>query len=124
YQRTAGSAPTAKINATAFVARPEPATTKPAPPPPPPPPSTDNANAVEVSGVVRVGNDILVIVKAPNEPTSRYIRVGQRIAGGQVLVKRVDFKSGADPVVVLEENGVEVAKAVGEKAPNVAQKPV
>ncbi|NJR31263.1 hypothetical protein HC762_00485 [bacterium] len=85
--------------------------------PPPPPPSTDNANAVEVSGVVRVGNDILVIVKAPNEPTSRYIRVGQRIAGGQVLVKRVDFKSGADPVVVLEENGVEVAKAVGEKLP-------
>jgi hypothetical protein len=71
-----------------------------------------------------VGNDILVIVKAPNEPTSRYIKVGQRIAGGQVLIKRVDFQSGADPVVILEENGVEVSKIVGEKAPEVAQNPV
>ena len=95
-----------------------------APPPPPPPPSTENAKGVEVSGVVRVGNDILVIVKAPNEPTSRYIKVGQRIARGQVLIKRVDFPSGGDPVVILEENGVEVAKIVGEKSPQVAQNPV
>ncbi len=106
---------------------PPPSWQDPNPPPPkpapPPPPSTDNAKAVEVSGVVRVGNDILVIVKAPNEPTSRYIKVGQRIAGGQVLVKRVDFRSGADPIVVLEENGVEVSKAVGEKSPQVAQNP-
>ncbi|MBE9135066.1 hypothetical protein IQ245_25325, partial [Tychonema sp. LEGE 07196] len=79
---------------------------------------------VEVSGVVRVGNDILVIVKAPNEPTSRYIKVGQRIASGQVLIKRVDFKSGIEPVVVLEENGVEVSKIVGEKSPQVAQNSV
>jgi len=92
--------------------------------PPPPPPSTDNAKGVEVSGVVRVGNDILVIVKAPNEPTSRYIKVGQRIASGQVLIKRVDFKSGIEPVVILEENGVEVSKIVGEKSPKVAQNPV
>ncbi|MEG3850292.1 hypothetical protein [Microcoleus sp. herbarium13] len=96
----------------------------PPPAPPPPPPSTDNAKGVEVSGVVRVGNDILVIVKAPNEPTSRYIKVGQRIASGQVLIKRVDFKSGADPIVILEENGVEVSKIVGEKSPKVAQNPV
>jgi hypothetical protein len=95
-----------------------------APPPPPPPPSTENAKGVEVSGVVRVGNDILVIVKARNEPTSRYIKVGQRIASGQVLIKRVDFQSGADPVVILEENGVEVSKIVGEKSPQVAQNPV
>ncbi|MEO9127590.1 MAG: hypothetical protein ABI262_23310 [Microcoleus sp.] len=103
---------------------PNPPPPPPAPAPPPPPPSTDNAKGVEVSGVVRVGNDILVIVKAPNEPTSRYIKVGQRIASGQVLIKRVDFKSGTDPIVVLEENGVEVAKIVGEKSPRVAQNPV
>jgi hypothetical protein len=41
-----------------------------------------------------------------------------------VLIKRVDFQSGADPVVILEENGVEVSKIVGEKSPEVAQKPV
>ena len=103
---------------------PNPPPPPPAPPPPPPPPSTENAKGVEVSGVVRVGNDILVIVKAPNEPTSRYIKVGQRIARGQVLIKRVDFPSGADPVVILEENGVEVSKIVGEKSPQVAQNPV
>ncbi|WP_373536845.1 hypothetical protein [Microcoleus sp.] len=103
---------------------PNPPPPPPTPAPPPPPPSTDNARGVEVSGVVRVGNDILVIVKAPNEPTSRYIKVGQRIASGQVLIKRVDFKSGIEPVVVLEENGVEVSKIVGEKSPQVAQNSV
>ncbi|WP_333048457.1 hypothetical protein [Microcoleus sp. S13C4] len=84
-------------------------------PAPPPPPSTDLATGTEVSGVVKVGNETQVIVKVPNEPTSRYVKVGQRLSNGQVLVKRVDIKPGADPIVVLEENGVEVAKAVGEK---------
>jgi hypothetical protein len=37
-----------------------------------------------------------------------------------VLVKRVDLKEG-DPIVILEENGVEVAKAVGEKPPTPQQ---
>ena len=84
-------------------------------PAPPPPPSTDLATGTEVSGVVKVGNETQVIVKVPNEPTSRYVKVGQRLSNGQVLVKRVDIKAGADPIVVLEENGVEVAKGVGEK---------
>ncbi|MEG4351666.1 hypothetical protein QUA74_18170 [Microcoleus sp. LAD1_D3] len=93
----------------------------PNPPPPPvipvvpPPPSTDLATGTEVSGVVKVGNETQVIVKVPNEPTSRYVKVGQRLSNGQVLVKRVDLKQGADPIVILEENGVEVAKGVGEK---------
>ncbi|MEG4289683.1 hypothetical protein Q5692_14745 [Microcoleus sp. C2C3] len=86
-------------------------------PPPPPPPSTDLATGTEVSGVVKVGNETQVIVKVPNEPTSRYVKIGQRLSNGQVLVKRVDLKEGADPIVILEENGVEVAKAVGEKPP-------
>lgn len=82
----------------------------------PPPPSTDIARGIEVSGVVKVGNEIQVIVKVPTEPTSRYVKIGQRLANGQVLVKRVDLKPGVDPVIVLEQNGVEVAKAVGENA--------
>ncbi|WP_445176817.1 hypothetical protein [Microcoleus sp.] len=92
-------------------------------PAPPPPPSTDLATGTEVSGVVKVGNETQVIVKVPNEPTSRYVKIGQRLSNGQVLVKRVDIKAGADPVVILEENGVEVAKAVGEKPPSREQKP-
>jgi len=90
-------------------------------PPPPPPPSTDLATGTEVSGVVKVGNETQVIVKVPNEPTSRYVKIGQRLSNGQVLVKRVDLKEGADPIVILEENGVEVAKAVGEKPPSREQ---
>jgi hypothetical protein len=92
-------------------------------PPPPPPPSTELATGTEVSGVVKVGNETQVIVKVPNEPTSRYVKIGQRLSNGQVLVKRVDLKEGADPIVILEQNGVEVAKAVGEKPPSREQKP-
>ncbi len=95
----------------------------PAIPGPPPPPSTDLATGTEVSGVVKVGSETQVIVKVPNEPTSRYVKVGQRLSNGRVLVKRVDVKSGADPIVILEENGVEVAKGVGEKAPSREPKP-
>ncbi|MEG4576180.1 hypothetical protein QUA56_26445 [Microcoleus sp. N3A4] len=101
----------------------------PNPPPPPqipvvpPPPSTDLATGTEVSGVVKVGNETQVIVRVPNEPTSRYVKVGQRLSNGQVLVKRVDLKQGADPIVILEENGVEVAKAVGEKPASRQQQP-
>jgi len=89
----------------------------------PPPPSTDIAQAIEISGVVKVGNEIFVIAKAPSEATSRYVKVGQRIANGQVLIKRVVFKPGEDPVVILEENGVEVSKIVGEKPPEPDKKP-
>src|SRR5579883_142450 len=44
----------------------------------PPLPSTTLASAVEISGVVVVGGVPQAIVKAPNEETSRYVRVGQR----------------------------------------------
>ncbi|XGV95705.1 MAG: hypothetical protein ACAF41_23555 [Leptolyngbya sp. BL-A-14] len=79
----------------------------------PPLPSTTLASAVEVSGVVMVGGVAQAIVKAPNEETSRYVRVGQRLSNGQVLVKRIEMNGGSDPIVVLEENGVEVSRAVG-----------
>lgn len=80
----------------------------------PPKPSTDLANAVEVSGVITVGGVAQAIVKAPNEASSRYVSVGQRLANGKVLVKRIETL-GSEPIVVLEENGVEVARAVGDK---------
>ncbi len=94
----------------------------PEPPPLPPVPQPDVARAVEVSGVVQVGHETQIIVKAPNEPTSRYVKVGQRLANGTVLVKRVELNGGSEPVVILEENGIEVAKAVGEK-PVAPEKP-
>ena len=72
------------------------------------------ANAVEVSGVVVVGSVAHVIVKAPNEASSRHRQVGQRLSNGQVLIKRLELKTGFDPIIILEENGIEVAKAIGE----------
>lgn len=82
----------------------------------PPPPSIDAAQAVEVTGVVTVGNKAQAIVTSPDEPSSRYVAVGQRISNGRVLVKRIE-NNGSEPTVILEQNGVEVAKSVGAKAP-------
>ncbi|MGI0486858.1 hypothetical protein ACN4EK_15565 [Pantanalinema rosaneae CENA516] len=81
----------------------------------PPRPSTTLADGVEVSGVVNINGVPQAIVRAPNEETSRYVGVGQRLSNGRVLVKRIEMNRGSEPVVVLEENGVEVAKAVGDR---------
>ncbi|MBZ8181572.1 hypothetical protein [Oscillatoria salina] len=82
----------------------------------PPPPQPDLAEAVAVTGVVQVGGVPQAIVKAPNEKFSRYVRAGQYLSNGQVLVKRIDMNDGPEPVVILEEKGIEVAKTVGAPA--------
>ncbi|NJR65354.1 MAG: hypothetical protein HC772_08635 [Leptolyngbyaceae cyanobacterium CRU_2_3] len=79
----------------------------------PPPPQPNLARAVKVTGVVQVGDSTYAIVSAPNEPTSRYVQAGQRLSNGQVLVRRIETR-GLEPRVVLEENGIEVDRAVGE----------
>lgn len=71
------------------------------------------ASQVQISGVASVDGKTYAIVKAPNEPTSRYVQVGDRIANGTVLVKRIENRSGSAPVVVLEERGEEIALPVG-----------
>jgi hypothetical protein len=94
-------------------------------PPRPVQPIPTLANAVEVTGVVQIGSIMQAIVKAPDEPTSRYVGVGQRLANGQVLVKRIET-AGSEPIVVLEESGVEVIRGIGqavEGAPAKGEKP-
>ncbi|MGI0495232.1 hypothetical protein ACN4EG_25925 [Alkalinema pantanalense CENA528] len=86
----------------------------------PPLPEPTLARAVEVSGVVMIRGTAQAIVKAPNEPTSRYVSAGQRLSNGQILVKRIEVFSGSDPVVILEENGVEVVRPVGSKGTKAA----
>ncbi len=81
----------------------------------PPPPQPEIARGVSVMGVVQIGNEVQAIVQVPNEATSRYIAVGQWLSNGQVLVKRIEVNQGSDPLVILEQNGIEVAKAVGEE---------
>lgn len=72
------------------------------------------ARGIEVTGVVEVGGVPNAIVKVPNEP-SRYVRAGQRLSNGQVLVKRIEMNRGPVPVVILEQYGVEVARRVGDQ---------
>ena len=85
----------------------------------PPQPVAAIAQDVVVTGVIQVGNTTQIILKAPNEAHSRYVQPGQYLANQQVLVKRVD-RQNEMPVVVLEQNGIEVFKSVGEKAQEVS----
>lgn len=87
----------------------------------PPPPEPKLAQAVLVSGVVQVGNRPQAIIKVPSEPTSRYVQAGQRLASG-LLVKRIEMNEGSEPIVILEQYGIEVARMVGE-APMGASQP-
>ncbi|MFH7244995.1 MAG: hypothetical protein ACHWZW_19335 [Spirulina sp.] len=75
-------------------------------------PEPTQAQEVVVTGVMTIGSRTYAIVQSPDEPTGRYVAVGQRVAGGSVLVKRIDMR-GNEPVVVLEQNGVEVSHSVG-----------
>ncbi|MBW4514239.1 MAG: hypothetical protein KME11_03325 [Timaviella obliquedivisa GSE-PSE-MK23-08B] len=70
------------------------------------------AQAIAVSGVVQAGSQTSVIVQVPNETTSRSAVVGDYLANGKVLVKRIEMQ-GAEPVVVLEQDGAEFIKPVG-----------
>ena len=73
-------------------------------------PQPTTARAVRVSGVIEIGGSPYAIVKAPNE-IERYVRQGERIAGGSVVVKRIDTGS-IEPRVILVENGIEVERFV------------
>ncbi|MCF4968279.1 hypothetical protein [Nostoc sp. CMAA1605] len=79
----------------------------------PPKAQPDLARAVMVTGVVIVGKVPQAIIKIPNEIASRYVEAGQRLANG-VLVKRIEMNEGSNPIVILEQYGIEVARTVGE----------
>jgi hypothetical protein len=85
----------------------------------PPPVEPELARAVLVTGVVIIGQEPQAIIKVPNEPTSRYVQAGQRLAN-DVLVKRIEMNQGSNPVVIFEQYGIEVARTVGESPINVA----
>ncbi len=81
---------------------------------PPPPPDTSIAENIEVSGIVKVGTQKQIIVKVPTEPTSRYVKEGQRLANGEVLVKIIDIND-QEPSVTFVQNGVDIVRQVGER---------
>ncbi len=76
------------------------------------------AEAVLVTGVITIGNENFAVVET--SAGSQYVRAGQRVANGQVLIKRINVR-GSDPTVVLEQNGIEVTRSVGAPAPATDQ---
>ncbi|NJL52178.1 MAG: hypothetical protein HC930_08105 [Hydrococcus sp. SU_1_0] len=76
---------------------------------PPAAPDTNLAMNVVVSGIYQANGRTKLIVKAPEESSSRYVEVGDYLSNNQVLVKRVD-----DSQVILEQSGEEVTKTIGE----------
>ncbi len=81
-------------------------------------PEPNLARLVEVSGILDVdGAEPRAIVKAPNEPTSRYVSPGERLSDGLILVKRIEMSGPGGPVVVLEQFGIEVTRRIGDRSP-------
>jgi hypothetical protein len=78
-------------------------------------PEPTEAQAVVVSGVVQLPTSPIAIVLAPGESVARRVTQGQRISNGQVLVKAIYATD--NPMVVLEQYGVEVVRKVGEAPP-------
>lgn len=72
------------------------------------------SEAIEISGVVEVAGKTSVIIHVPNEMSSRYAAVGDYLANGKVLIKRVEM--GMEPTVILEEDGVETIRYVGSSS--------
>ena len=74
---------------------------------------TSLAAAIEVTGVVQTTDQLVAIVKSPGD-TSRYVKTGEYLAGGQVWLKQIVISKGGEPRVILQQNGVEVIKSIGE----------
>ncbi|BAY11837.1 hypothetical protein [Calothrix sp. NIES-2098] len=85
----------------------------------PQPPQPELARSVLVTGVVLIGKQLQAIIKVPNEPTSRYVQAGQRLANG-LLIKRIEMNEGSNPIVIVEQYGIEVARMVGDNPANSA----
>jgi hypothetical protein len=78
-------------------------------------PQPELAKSILVSGVSEVNGQTQVIIKLPSESFSRYVSLGERLMDGKVLVKRVQDFSGANPMVILEEEGIEIPRKIGDK---------
>ena len=76
----------------------------------PPVPQPVIAPSVSVSGVIQLGDEPYAILRSGSEP-ERYVKVGDRIAGGSVRVKRIETLA-FEPRVILEENGIEVSRPI------------
>lgn len=77
---------------------------------------TELAQQVVISGLYESNGLTKLIVRAPEEDNSRYVEVGQYLSNGQILVKAIDRNHFPTPLVILEQSGVEITKAIGESS--------
>jgi hypothetical protein len=77
----------------------------------PPASPTAIADRIAITGVVQMRGKWHVIVQESATGTSRYVSTGDALAGGQVIVKRII--PGAEPLIVLQQNGQEITRTVG-----------
>jgi Tfp pilus assembly protein PilP len=77
------------------------------------------ARAIQVMGVVQTKGKMTAIVEVPGEGTPRAVSVGERLGNGTVLVKRIQADGSQEPIVVLEERGREIFRAVGSATTSI-----
>lgn len=76
-------------------------------------PDPTEAKSISVTGIMDMAGTSYAIVNVPGEPTSRYVKVGQRLANNLVLVKRIE--TAGTPTVVFQQFNVEVPRSVGQQ---------
>ncbi|MFM7448922.1 MAG: hypothetical protein ACKO24_10025 [Leptolyngbyaceae cyanobacterium] len=86
-----------------------------------PAPSILTAEAIDITGAMQIGNRWSVIVKEPEAPSSRHAQVGDYLANGRVLIKRVVAGPGAGVIVVLQQDGRDISKPLSGLHPKVAR---
>jgi hypothetical protein len=74
-------------------------------------PQPSLAEAIAITGVLQTNGNTTIIAKSPNESSARYVKAGDSI--GSVRVKSINVSRSGEPIVVLEQNGVEVTKSIG-----------
>ena len=109
------SSQVARSESSSQVARSEPSL-----PIPPPPVRPTLAQDVVITGLYQANGVTKLIVQAPEESNSRYVEVGEYLSNGRVLVKSIDMRQ-SPPLIILEQAGVEVAKAIGENSRDEAE---
>lgn len=78
---------------------------------PPTPPKIPTAQ-LEITGIVQAGGKRSAIVREA-DGESRYVGVGDTLAGGQIRIKQINVNPNGEPTIVLTQNGVDITRTVG-----------
>lgn len=75
-------------------------------------PLPPGCQTLEVNGVIQSGGQPMAVIKSPDQPYSRPVRVGDRICSGQVAIQSISGSEDSQPSVVLEQNGTQYIQRV------------